>query len=447
MAQRVIESGVVPASGEVLAGKYRVDRELGRGAMGIVVAATHLELRQPVAIKLLLPRLMDTPMFVERFLREARATVQLHSEHVARALDVGRTSSGVPFIVMEYLEGADLSEVLQAQGALPVRRAADYILQACEAIAEAHARGIIHRDLKPQNLFVTRRVGGEPLLKVLDFGISRSAESGLSPLTQLTGFVGSPVYTAPEQLRASKDVDGRSDIWSLGVVLQELTTKRLPFEGETVPELTLHINDEAPRSPLLDRPDLPPGFVRIIERCLQKEPAKRFANVADLALALEAFASPTSLGLAARASATLGRVQLAGAATQGEPMHDGMPDGQTTRPVSAARIIARPAVDPTRPRSWRWALLVLATAFAGAAIVLVRHRTSGSGAPAPAESTAAAPPPGASGPPAASSAPAITPEVTTASASARPPTPRPVFRPRLVKKPPPNPDDEIPSMR
>ncbi len=201
--------------GDVIAGKYRVDRAVGRGGMGIVVAASHLFLPQRVAIKLLLST--ESPALVQRFLREARAVVRLKGEHVVRVFDVGELGSGIPHIVMEYLEGEDLSDVLRARGTLSVVDAADYVLQACLAMAEAHAAGIVHRDLKPANLFLTTTPGGATLIKVLDFGVSKevpgSTEGVGGSLTQTREMLGSPIYMSPEQMRSSRSVDARSDVW------------------------------------------------------------------------------------------------------------------------------------------------------------------------------------------------------------------------------------------
>src|SRR3954470_13666053 len=208
--------------GEILAGKYRVERVLGVGGMGVVVAATHLQLDERVAIKFLVPDALSSDEAVARFAREARAAVKIKSEHVARVIDVGTLDNGAPYMVMEYLEGGDLSRVLQAQGPLPVEDAVEYVLQACEAIAHAHVLGIVHRDLKPANLFLTKRNDGSQSVKVLDFGISKvlSGNSGASSsdaaMTRTRAVMGSPLYMSPEQMTSTRDVDGRTDIWALG---------------------------------------------------------------------------------------------------------------------------------------------------------------------------------------------------------------------------------------
>jgi len=292
--------------GEVLAGKYKVEDVLGVGGMGVVVAARHMQLEQKVALKFLRPEAMQSKEAVERFLREARNAVRLRSEHVAKVTDVGTLDSGAPYMVMEYLDGADLSRVVQATGSITIEEAVYFVLQACEAIAEAHSLGIIHRDLKPQNLFVTRRVDGKPLVKVLDFGISKSidTQSGLS-LTRTSSIMGSPLYMSPEQMRSSKNVDQRADIWALGVILYELLTGHVPFEAESVPELCLKVVQDEPASPKSVRPEIPEGLNAVILKCLEKTASNRFSNVAELAASLEPYSADIARGSSERIASTL----------------------------------------------------------------------------------------------------------------------------------------------
>jgi len=295
--------------GDILADKYEVERVLGVGGMGVVVAARHLQLRERVALKFLLPDVVLQPGAVERFEREARAAVRIKSEHVARVSDVGLLDGTIPYMVVEYLDGVDLSQRLARTGPMPMEEAVEYVLQACAAMAEAHSLGIVHRDLKPSNLFLTRRPNGEPLIKVLDFGISKlapSPEDAPRPsLTTTNGVMGSPLYMSPEQVRSAKNVDARTDIWSLGVILYELLSGGPPFDGRMVPEVIAKIAADPP-TPLRTRlPGVDPRLEQIILRCLQKDPAARFPTVAELAAALLPFGGPRAAMTMHRITASL----------------------------------------------------------------------------------------------------------------------------------------------
>jgi serine/threonine-protein kinase len=290
-------------SGEILADKYRVERTLGVGGMGLVVQATHLELDQRFAIKLMLPQVLERPDLVQRFLREAKAAVKLKSEHVGRVTDVGRLPNGVPYMVMEYLEGQDLNDLVKRHGPLPIQDAVEHIVQACDAIAEAHALGIVHRDIKPANLFLTYRRDGTPCVKVLDFGISKlSTEdpNGDPGLTRTATVMGSAFYMSPEQMLSTRDVDGRTDIWALGVTLYKLLTGVLPFRGDSLHQVSAQVLRDLPSPCRALRAEIPMGLDVIVLRCLEKAPAARFANVGELAVALCQFAPPRSRPLAER---------------------------------------------------------------------------------------------------------------------------------------------------
>ncbi|WP_437283247.1 protein kinase [Sorangium sp. So ce375] len=285
----------IPAIGEVFAQKYRLERSLGRGAMGAIFAAEHVSLRQRVAVKFLLPHAMTLPGASARFLREARAAAAIRSEHVARVIDVGTAELGIPYLVMEYLRGRDLQKESEARGPLPVSEAVDYVIQGCEAVAEAHVRGIIHRDLKPGNIFLTTGATGAPIVKVLDFGLSKSAApEDDGKLTASEMMLGSPCYMSPEQVRCSKHVDARTDIWSLGVILYQLLTARFPFEVSKISALFVAIVTQAPTPPRVHRMDLPARIEDIILRCLEKEPELRVQTVADLARELAPFGTEHS---------------------------------------------------------------------------------------------------------------------------------------------------------
>jgi len=290
--------------GDLIGGKYRVDGLIGQGGMGVVLHATHLDLERPVAIKLVRADLADREEIIARMLFEARIAAKIRSEHVARVLDVGRLDSGVPYIVMEYLEGSDLSTLLEEQQRLPVALACDFVIQACEALAEAHAAGIIHRDLKPANLFVTTRADGTPTIKVLDFGISKDIGSATrrSAVTNSGGSVGSPHYMAPEQMRRGQPIDPRADIWALGAILFELITGKPAFDAELLPAVCARVLEEEPAHACDLLADVPAALDAVIWRCLRKDPALRYDSVALLARELAPFGSPGSALYAERVS-------------------------------------------------------------------------------------------------------------------------------------------------
>jgi eukaryotic-like serine/threonine-protein kinase len=298
--------------GDLIAGKYRVERVLGTGGMGVVVAAVHEQIGSRVAIKFLLPHAVVLGEATARFTREARATVQIKSEHIARVLDAGTLESGAPFIVMEFLEGRDLARWLGEDGPLAIDQAVEFILHACEALAEVHALGMVHRDLKPANLFVVKGADGLDSVKVLDFGISKGTASlGDADMTKTAALLGTPRYMAPEQLRSTRDVDARADLWALGVVLYELLAGRHPFAAETLPELIIQVATERP-SPLREvRHDVPPELVAVIERCLEKAILSRYAHVGELAAALAPFASPRAQASVERVTRVLQRAGFA----------------------------------------------------------------------------------------------------------------------------------------
>ena len=277
-------------TGSLVAGKLRIERLLGQGGMGTVYVATHIGLDQQVAIKVLDPALSQNSEIVQRFVREARASAKLRSDHVCRVMDVGALEDGVPYIEMELLVGEDLGQLIE-HAPLPTEIAAAYVLQACVAIAEAHTLGIVHRDLKPANLFVTRRLDGSALVKVLDFGIATApAEQQELKITKTTAVMGSPGYMSPEHLRSARDVDARSDIWAIGVILYEAASGKLPFVAQTITELAVKV--------VMDQPDalvgVEPQYASIVAKCLEKDPAQRYQNIAELAFDLTPIAGPAA---------------------------------------------------------------------------------------------------------------------------------------------------------
>jgi serine/threonine-protein kinase len=360
--------------GDVLAGKYRVEKILGVGGMGVVVAAHHLHLDAKVAIKFLLPEALKNEEAVARFAREARAAVKIKSEHVARVVDVGTLDNGAPYMVMEYLDGGDLGAWIQQRGVLQIEQAVELVLQTCEAVAEAHALGIIHRDLKPANLFCIRRSDGVMSAKVLDFGISKlNASNPQSPemgITRTTAVIGSPLYMSPEQMLASRDVDPRTDIWALGVILYEMLTGRPPFVSESFAVLCVKISSERPPPPRERRPDLPKELEEVILKCLEKDREKRYPNVAALAVALAPFGPRRSRPSVERVSRI---IQASGLSTSAlaMPVSSERGRGGETQQSWGGTRSASPSA-----RGWVWGVAVGAIVLAAAGWVWVSRKNA-----------------------------------------------------------------------
>jgi serine/threonine-protein kinase len=367
--------------------------------MGVVVAARHEQLGVSVALKFMLPEALGDASMKERFLREAQAAGRLRSEHVARVMDFGTLPDGAPYIVMEYLSGSDLHDLLAQSGTLAPHEAALYVVQACKAMQEAHGQGIIHRDLKPQNLFLTHRPDGTPLVKVLDFGISKltGPESSLS-VTSSSAMMGSPLYMAPEQIRSSKKVDARADIYSLGAILYQLLTGQVPIPAETLGELFEHVFTRPTTPPRALRPELPAELDAVVMRCLAKSPDDRFQSVDEMALALTPFIDPRrslpsfrpdqpAAPFVAAATTGVGPTTTLG---KGATV---MERDETLRPVKRGRAVL----------AWGGAgLLVAALGVAGFTLRSMAHP----GGASPAANAAPVAPPVVAPPPPASTAPA-----------------------------------------
>jgi tRNA A-37 threonylcarbamoyl transferase component Bud32 len=276
--------------GDIVDGKYCVEAVLGVGGMGVVLAARHLTLESEVAIKVLLPKFQKDPVVRERFLREARSAAVLKSSHVTKLFDIGIDRLDAPYIVMERLHGQDLEQLLTEHGPLDEKTAVDYLLQACEALAEAHAAGIVHRDLKPENLFLARTGNGTARLKVLDFGIAKASYE-TKMLTATADVMGTPHFMSPEQFKSTRDVTARTDVWALGAILYRSLANTLPFEGRDYVELCSNIMTQA--APPLEhrRPTVSAALAGIVRRCLEKDPMQRFANACELREALRSFAA------------------------------------------------------------------------------------------------------------------------------------------------------------
>lgn len=350
------------AVGQILSGRFRIEHVIGIGSMGVVLAAKHIELDERVAIKFIRSEMQKVPGVLSRFAREAKAAVSIKSEHVAQVFDVGTAEGIGPYIVMEYLEGRDLAAVLETEGRLPIRRAVHYVMQACEALAVAHSGGITHRDIKPENLFLTRQ-GDLELIKLLDFGISKAALTGkvfgdeLSTV-ESSCLLGTPLYMSPEQIRSTAEVDHRADIWSLGAVLYELITARSAFVADSVRGVWTRILETAPTPLSAHCPEAPASLQAVIDRCLEKDPARRFQNVAELAIALLPFAPSRARLYAQRASSILGTKSdsLFPAPIQsGPPGVSSMPVPRSNRPeltsqaLPQSSFLALPMPDVTAP--------------------------------------------------------------------------------------------------
>ena len=279
-------TGSVPAEGTVIAGKYRIVRLIGAGGMGVVVEGRVLNDSRRVAIKCLAREALDDTELLDRFSREARAFARIKSRHVVRILDTG-IHEGRPFLVLEYLEGIDVARHLAERGPLPLGEAARHVVEACEALGEAHAANIIHRDIKPANLFLAEQPDGTTIIKVLDFGVSKLTDD---PVTETRSVLGTVSYMSPEQLQSSKGVDHRTDIWALGALLYELLTGAMPFDGLDINEIVQSVRANKPSSLRARRPDLPDAIEEVIDKCLRSNADERYDSALALAAALMPFA-------------------------------------------------------------------------------------------------------------------------------------------------------------
>jgi serine/threonine-protein kinase len=451
--------------GDTFLGKYRIERELGAGNMGRVYLAEHLGLEQRVAIKLMRPA-HDPQAQAARFLREARICARLTSPHVAKVFDVGVSEHG-PFLVMEYLVGRDLAAELEARGPLPVSDAVEYVVQACEALAEAHAAGVVHRDIKPANLFLTTALGGVPCVKVLDFGVSKMTGGRGLALTAEAHALGSPLYMSPEQIDDAKSVDMRADLWSLGVTLYELVAGTPPFMHDHLQDLLVAIVMRAPPPPSQFRADLPPGFEAVLLQCLEKDRARRWPNAAALAAALAPFAPARATVYIERIATLLGEQVAAARSTDllppEPPAKAGL--GATSPLLTAAGTggaVVRttlPSASAPRSRTGRLAPLgvgagVILLAALGSVLYLRSPAARGPAAatsPVPPTPSPTLPAPSAAPPapserdgarpvPEPTSQPTVTPAGSaTVASTAKPRAPAPAPRPKVEPKPPPAP--------
>jgi eukaryotic-like serine/threonine-protein kinase len=334
--------------GQVLGGKYEVEELIGVGGIAFVMSARHVGFDSLVALKFLRPELAQLPDARAHFTIEAQNNFRLESEHIVRVLDVDELPQGLPYMVMELLQGRDFRTAL-AHGPLNVPLAAEYALQVAAALAAAHASGLVHCDIKPENLFVLNGAGDEPWLKVLDFGIARAVQGlpGSAQRVVSSGAVGSPPYMSPEQVRASADLDARTDIWSLGCVLYELLTLRVPFHRSSRMESCAAVLEQEPPPVRALRPDLPAELEDVLARCLRKVASERYANVAELAEALVPFAPERARRHAARCRQLLSAgPRLSVTTDPGRRSRPPTPPFGTQRPSSPEALVATQLMAP-----------------------------------------------------------------------------------------------------
>ena len=340
-----------PAQGEVLDGKYRVERLLGEGGMGAVAKATHLIRRAPVALKFMSPAVLALQGAVERFVNEGVAASQIDSDHVVKVFDVGRMPSGAPYLVMEYLDGHDLAQILAREVQLiTIARAVHFTLQILRALQTAHASGIIHRDMKPSNCFVIDKDGEPDFVKLVDFGISKvrsdDPDRQAANLTRTNSALGTPLYMSPEQARSPRDVDNRTDLYSVGAILYELLAGRTPYTSDTgeYTEILFKIFTTDPEPLVNLRPDVPEGLAAVVSRALTRDLQVRYASAADFAEALSPFADERSAQVVSRFRGN----RPAAGASPGISVAPAAPyRGDIATAHAGAREIPRPAGVPT----------------------------------------------------------------------------------------------------
>jgi eukaryotic-like serine/threonine-protein kinase len=348
-------------------GSYELVARIGEGGMGTVYAAVHVGLGKRVAIKTLRTAFAADDDVRARFVREGKAAVAVRHPNVVDVDDVG-VHEGIPYLVMELLEGESLAAMLGRRQRLSPQETADIVVPVLSAMAESHRAGVVHRDLKPDNIFLARGAGGLPVPKVLDFGISKLLETQSFRLTGEKAMLGTPYYMAPEQASSARDVDARSDLYAIGVILYHALSGRVPFAGSSLAQV-LSLILHAPPVPLQERaPDVPPALERVVLRAMEKDPALRFQDARSLGRALLPFASE-------RIVLTY-RAELEGAAVSGggQPVYDRTAAVNTTL-SSAVRSVATTSA----PTAWKvlpWAASLAALALVGAMLAFWPRTTA-----------------------------------------------------------------------
>jgi serine/threonine protein kinase len=404
-----LQDKAYPQPGEVLEGKYRVERYLGVGGMGAVARATHLVRKASVALKFMSPAVISLRGATERFANEAVAASQIDSDHVVRVLDVGRLPNDVPYLVMELLDGTDLAEVLSRQRGerrpLDVPRAVHLALQMLRGLQAAHAAGIVHRDMKPSNVFLVSKDGEPDFVKLVDFGISkvRAADppaADATPLTNSNSALGTPLYMSPEQARSPRDVDHRTDLYAVGAILYECLSGRTPYvapSGE-ITDLLFQIFTTEPTPLSTLQPDLPEGLVAVVHRALTRDLTVRFGSALEMAEALAPFADERSAEVVARIRATRG-ASMGAVRTVSPPDSDARARPEEAMAKTAAAVptdvgMTREAtVDKRRRRRFELAAGVVVVALLVTGVVVVRMKNAHSVEAATQLTAEPAPPP------------------------------------------------------
>ena len=378
--------------GTIIAGKLRVVRQLGAGGMGAVYEVEHEFTKHRRALKMLHADMLEHPMVVARFIREASAAGHIGNPHIVETFDAGKLDGGEPYIVMEMLQGETLSDRLEKVRRLALPELVDVIRQACDGIQAAHDAGIVHRDLKPENIFLIER-DGRPFVKILDFGVSKfdpTLTGGADGTTKEGSALGTPYYMSPEQVDGDKDLDARTDVYALGVILYQCACGKRPFKADALPKLAVLIHEGKP-APLSERrPELPVGFVEVVHKAMARDRNLRFPTPRELGAALEPFSAAALDATMLETSVVRGSSKLpaAPAIARSEPPQE--PTQDAKRPGltvgGSALSVASPetpprAGEPKKSRGGMIAVVGIGGVLLAAALVVVGRGSIGAGHP------------------------------------------------------------------